>query len=114
MKINVVMLLIAIAISALSAFGFYSGNSNETYRLLITLGSGISLFVTLSGVLAFSSPHGGSANIKIVSAIFFIIILVEQLIFSFVNISLAPYIIVTGILLLLYFLICYAITRALK
>lgn len=114
MKINFVMLIIVLAISALAAFGFYSVNSIENYRLLITFGSSISIFITLSGVLAFSSPHGSSVNIKVVSGVFFIVFLIEQIIFSFININLAPYVIITGILLLVYLIICYGIIKALK
>ena len=113
MKVNVVMLIITFAIAALGAFGFYAGNSNETYRALITIGAGLSMFITLGGLLAFSSPHRGTANIKVTSALFFIALLIEHLVFSFTMVRLAPYVIITGILLLLYVLVCYAITRAL-
>ncbi|GHV33387.1 hypothetical protein AGMMS4952_25200 [Spirochaetia bacterium] len=45
---------------------------------------------------------------------FFIALLVEHIIFSFAGVALTPYVIITGILLLLFVLISYAITRALK
>jgi hypothetical protein len=115
MKINPVLLLIAFGIAALAAFGIYNGYSGETeYRWIITIGSGLTLFITLGGTLAFSSPHGGTANIKIVSVIFFVAFLLEHLIFVFSGVNFTPYVIITGILLLLYILIAYAITRALK
>ena len=114
MKINYVLLIIALLISGLAAFGFYAANSGDTFRTLITIGSGLTLFITLSGALAFSSPNGGTANIKIVSFIFFFVFIVEHLIFGFAGIRLTPYIIINGILILLYILIAYAITRALK
>jgi hypothetical protein len=114
MKFNAVLLIIAFAIAALAAYGFFAGNDGETYRMVIAIGSGVSLFVTLGGVLAISAESGSTANIKVVSALFFITLLVENLIFSFTAIRLAPYIIVTGILLLIYVLIIYAITRTLK
>jgi hypothetical protein len=114
MKINWVLAFISLAIAGLSAFGFYSGNSGESFRLLITVGSGVSFLITLCGLLALSSEHGGTVNIKVTSVLFFIALLVEHLVFSFTAIRLAPYIIITGILLLVYVLICYAITRALK
>ena len=114
MKINPFLALIAFAIAALAAFGFYSANAGEPYRLWIMAGAGISIFITLGSVLALSSPNGGSLNIKVTALLFFIALLVEHLIFSFTAIGLTPYIIITGILLLLFLMILYGITRALK
>ena len=114
MKVNVVMLGIALAIAALAAFGFFSGNSGEAYRWVITIGSGITFFITLGGLLALSSPHGGTANIKAISVVFFIVFLIEHLVFTFAPLRIEPYIIITGIVLLIYILIAYAINRALK
>jgi hypothetical protein len=114
MKVNVVLLLIAFGIAALAAFGFYAGNGGEAYQWVLTIGSGIGLFVTLGGVLALSAANGGSVNIKVISILFFIALLIENLVFSFTAVRLAPYVIITGILLLLYVLVVYGIYRALK
>ncbi|GHT79980.1 hypothetical protein FACS1894130_10290 [Spirochaetia bacterium] len=114
MKVNVVLLLIAFAIAALAAFGFYAGNGDETYRWVITIGFGVGLFVTLGGIFALSSANGGTVNIKVTSVLFFIALLIENLVFSFTAVRLAPYIIITGILLLVYVLVVYGIYRALK
>jgi len=114
MKINTVLLCISAAIAGLAAFGFYTGCSNESYRVLITIGSGLSLFITLGGLLAISSPAGGSTNLKLTSAVFFIALLIEQIIFAVAGVTLTPYIVITGIVLLVYILICYAIIQALK
>ena len=77
MKINWFLFFIALAIAGLAAFGFYSANNNEVYRWLITIGAGLSLFITMGGVLALSSPNGGSLNIKVTSILFFIALLIE-------------------------------------
>jgi hypothetical protein len=112
MKFNPVMLAIALAIAGLAAFGFFAGNSGEPYRWVLTIGAGFSLAVTLCGLLAFSTNGGTSVNIKVTSVLFFIALLIEHLIFSFTAIKLAPYIIITGILILVYVLISYAISKA--
>jgi hypothetical protein len=115
MKVNPILLIIALAIAALAAFGFYSANDGEVYRWLITIGAGLSLFVTLGGFIAFSADGGGgTVNIKVTSVLFFIALLIEHIIFSFTGVAMAPYVIITGILLLLFVLISYAITGALK
>jgi hypothetical protein len=114
MKVNFVMLLIALAIAALAGYGFFAANSDEEFHLLLAAGSALTIFLTLGGLLALSVPDGGSANIKVTSAIFFVVFLVEQLIFGIFGVREAPYIIVTGILLLIFILVNYGIIRALK
>ena len=112
MRINYVMLLIALGIAALSASGFYSSNSGEELRILITVGSGVTFFITLAGVLAITS-QSGTSNIRVISIIFFIVFLIEHIIFS-IFMRMEPYIVITGVLLLLYVLLGYAMNRALK
>jgi hypothetical protein len=115
MKIDPVMLIVSLSISALIAFGFYTANQGEIYLWLITIGSAFLCFITLSGILAVSfDVKGGSGNYKIVSALFFIITLISNIIFNFLNFTLAPYIIINGILFLLFITIEYAIIKALR
>ena len=115
MKINPVMAIAALAISALVAYGFFAWNSGEQYRLLITIGGGIAMFLTLGGMLALGSKDSGTAvNLKVLSLVFFIVLLIEHVIFSFAAVAPAPYIIITGILVLIYIAIAYGIRKALK
>jgi hypothetical protein len=115
MKINPVMLIVSLSLSALIAFGFYTANRGETYLWLITVGSAFLCFITLSGILAVSfDARGGTGNYKIVAALFFIITLISNVIFNFLDFTLAPYIIINGILFLLFIVIEYAIIRALS
>jgi hypothetical protein len=53
-------------------------------------------------------------NIKVASALFFVLLLVEHLIFSFTAVKLTPYVVITGMLLLVYVVVCYGLTKALK
>jgi hypothetical protein len=117
MKINVITLTIAFAVAALAAYGFYAANSAETdIPLANALGGGIALFITLAGTIAVGSKdgNGGTVNIRLASGVFFVLVLIEQIIFCFVSFSLAPYIIVTGILTLVYVLIAYGIGKTLQ
>jgi hypothetical protein len=116
MKINIVTLLIALAVAVLAAYGFYTANSGEEYVMVLTFGAGLTLFVTLAGSIAVGTKggQGSTANVRIVSGIFFPVILIEQIVFSFVPLSLPPYIIVTGVLMLIYLLIVYGIGKALR
>ena len=117
MRVNFVMLLIALAIAALSAYGFYAWNSGETFQLLITIGAGIQIFITFSGIIAVQSTggRGGVGNIRAISIIFLIIAILSNVIFSFISLT-APtsYIIVNGIIFLIYVLVGYGVIKALK
>jgi len=113
MKVNFVMLLIAIAVAALAAFGFYSANKGEDTQLLITIGSGAMLFITFAGTIAVGFGSGGTGNIKVVSVLFFVVSIISNLIFNFFM-AMEPYVIVNGILMLIYILISYSVVRALK
>jgi len=115
MKINFVMLLIAFAIAVLIGFGFYSGNKDETYVWLISMASGIFGFITLSGILAVTfEGRGSTGNVRVISILFFIASLISNFIFTFFSLTFTTYIIVNGILFLIYILIGYGIVRALK
>jgi len=103
---------ISAAIAGFSAFGFFMANEGEAYRFVITIGSGLSFFVTLTGLLAFSLRNGGTANIRVLSGLFFAVFLAIHIIFNFIGISIGPYIAVNGILLMLFVFLCYfLITR---
>jgi hypothetical protein len=114
MKIDPLMLIVSLSVSALIAFGFYTANRGEAYLWLITIGSGFLCFITLSGILAVSfDARGGTGNYRIVSSLFFVIILIGNIIFNFLSFTPAPYIIINGILFLVYFVIEYGIIKAL-
>ena len=116
MKINVVPLIIAVALAALAAYGFYTANSGEPYALALSVAAGLSLCITLAGTIAVGTKdgRGGAANIRVLSGIFFLITLIEQVVFSAIPLSLPPYIIVTGVLMLIYLLAAYGIGKALR
>ena len=114
MKINIVLLIISVVIAGLSAFGIFALNAESDFRILITIGCGLSLFVTLGGLLALSSERPGMANIRALSGVFFAVLLIAHIVFSFTGVSITLYIIFTGIVLALYVLLCYLIRRVIK
>jgi len=117
MKVNPVFILISLAIAALAGYGFFSWNSGEAYQILIVIGAGIIIFVTLSGIIAIQSTdaRGSLGNIRALSIVFFLIGVISNIIFSIISINApAAYIVINGIIFLVYILIAYAISRALK
>lgn len=110
MKVNIVTLLISLGIAALCSYAFFAINSAETdIPLANAIGGGVALFVTLAGTLSvsFESGKGPTLNIRVISSIFFVIMLVQQIIFCFIKFNLPSYIIITGLLVLIYLLIVY-------
>ena len=116
MKIDPIFTIISLCITALIGYGFFMLNSGETTQLLICILTSVMLFVSMTGILAIRSKGEGSVgNIRAISIIFFIIELIVNLIFSFANFQKpTAYIIVNGLILVLFITICYSIYRALN
>jgi hypothetical protein len=112
MKINFIKTVIAICVSGLIAYGFYSFHETDN-KLLLSIGSFVFLSLTLLFTLSisFSLPRT-TTMIRTVSGIFFAIAFVSNLLFSFFNFSTPIYIIINGIAIMAYALIAYSISRA--
>ena len=112
MKINFVQTIIAIAVSALIAYGLYHFHNGEN-QMLLSIGSFVFLSVTLALSISvnFEQPRT-TTNIRVVSGIFFAVALISNLIFNFLSFSEPSYVITNGILILIYVLIAYSINRA--
>lgn len=112
MKINFVQTIIAIAVSALIAYGLYNFHNGEN-QMLLSIGSFVFLSVTLALSIGVNFEQSRTTtNIRVVSGIFFAVALISNLIFNFLGYSQPSYIITNGILLLIYVLIAYSINRA--
>jgi hypothetical protein len=111
MKINFVQTIIAIAVSLLIAYGLYSFHESEN-KILLSVGSFVFLAVTLILTIgsSFELPRT-TTNVRVVSGIFFVIALITNLAFTFLNFSVPNYIIINGILLLVFILITYSINK---
>ena len=112
MKINFVQTIIAIAVSLLIAYGLYSFHESEN-KILLSVGSFVFLAITLIPTIAtsFELPRT-STNVRVISGIFFTVALISNLAFTFLNFSVPSYIIINGILLLIFILIAYSINKA--
>lgn len=112
MKVNYVQTIIAIAVSLLIAYGLYSFHDSENKTLLCS-GSFVFLAATLAMSIgtSFDFPRT-TTNIRVVSGIFFAIALISNLIFTFIFFSVPSYVIINGILLLVFILILYSIYKA--
>ena len=112
MRINIVPTVISIALSLLISFSFYSYYEGDN-RFLLTWGSFILLAATLIMAIGvrFELPRT-TVNVRMTSGIFFTIALASNIIFSFQDFSTPSYIIINGILFLIFILISYSINKA--
>ncbi|MES2487818.1 MAG: hypothetical protein V4581_17960 [Bacteroidota bacterium] len=111
MKINPITTSIAVGISALMAYGFYSFNDNAL-RMLLGIGSFITFALTLFFVLGVRFDfYAQNINTRYASTLFFTAFLVSHLLFSFLTFTQGLYVVVHGILLLLYLLVLYYLAR---
>ncbi|MGE8528707.1 hypothetical protein [Chryseobacterium rhizosphaerae] len=113
MKLDFIKTIIAVAVSSLIAYGFYTLNTGD-YKELLTVGSLIFLMPTLALTVGvtFHLPRTTSL-IKTVSALFFGLAIISNLAFSLIGFKEpALYIIVCGVLFLIYSLITYSVSKA--
>lgn len=111
MKINFVLTLIAISISALFAYALYSISNSENKLLLC--GGGF-IFISITLITTIAAQFNGertTLNIKALSGIFFTIGLISHLVYAFISFSPAVYIIPAGLLVLVYMSLVYSIGK---
>ncbi len=112
MKINFLKSIIAIATSALIAYSFYSFHSSENINLLVF---GSFLFLTITLILSIGAKfeqHRTTVNINIISGIFSFIALASNVSFSFFSFLAPVYLLINGLLFLVFLLIIYSIYQA--
>lgn len=112
MKLDFIKTFISIGVSCLIAYGFYIFNT-DLNKDLLGIGSLILLITTLTLTIgvSFDLPRT-TTLIRTVSIIFFAAALLSNFVFSLVDFAEATYIIVNGILFLIYVLTIYSIERA--
>jgi len=116
MKIKVIPTLISVFISALCAYAIYSFAATDTSKLLIAMGAFVCLSITLIGVIGFSLDNSRKAmNIHITSGVFNAIFFIVAIIYACVNdVNIPSYIIINGLLALVWILVVYGISKALQ
>ncbi len=113
MKFNFLTTIIAILAACLAAFGLYEWCHMANAKMLVACLGGISLCATLVTTLGISLTRTRtSINMKVLSGIFAILFLISNCIFcSLHSFSIAQYIIPNGLLLLIWILVTYSISK---
>lgn len=114
MKLDIVKTIIAMAASALIAYGMYTWCVSDK-EVILSVSSFVEIAILLTAALGLKVDYLRSmANIKIVSWIFFIVVLIMNIIFSRNDFSTPAFIISNGCTILLFVLIVYSLIKANK
>ncbi len=85
----------------------------EGKELLLAIGGGTCLFLPLATCLGVRfEPSRTSANVAVIGAVFFVAMVISNALFAYSHFATHTYVIVNGILLLMFLLIEYWIVKA--
>jgi hypothetical protein len=111
MKLHPVNLMIAVAVSALVAYGFWS--IDGPLKAFVAVGSFVFLVGTLAPAIGIDYALARRAvNLKIVCGAFFFLGVAINVLFSFLSLSQVAYILVSAIAFLVYMALANAIYSA--
>lgn len=113
MKINSIPTIIALAISALIGYALYALCKTEGQELLLGIGGGIATFIPLATALGVRFEQSRtSGNIAALGGAFTFIMLICCFVYAFVQFTPPAFIIVAGLLVLIFIIIAYGIAKA--
>lgn len=108
LKINVVPTILAVALAALAAYAFYSYTNCDAYRWVVAVGSGLMLAGSLFGLMGFTKGAERTLVLmRVISLVFFIVMLISNIVFCSIEFKLPAYIIVNGAISITYVLSVY-------
>ena len=113
MKLQPVLTIFSVAISVLLGYVVYSaGSEDNANMLLLSILSGISIFLILFSGTGLKFKANSDASIKILSVIFAVISFAASLVMSFTAAGQATVIIVSSAVILTYLLIFYLLPKS--
>ncbi|MBP3353556.1 MAG: hypothetical protein IJ341_00140 [Bacteroidales bacterium] len=113
MKVDLLRTIIAIAIGVILAYACYEICNVDDVKWVITIGSFITLTIPLTLAMGICAEKERSLiMLSIVSWITFIVEIITNSCFVFADFSIPVYIIINGLILLIYLLIYNSIYRA--
>jgi hypothetical protein len=112
MKINPFLTVLSLILAALIAYALYYYCRAEEIRWLLTFGGGVSIFLAWASTLAVSlEDKRRNVNFKVFNGLFAVIITAVQVVFTFHAVTTPVYLLWTGIILILWLIIAYAIAK---
>lgn len=114
MKISVIGAVVALLLSGLLAYGCYAMCDTADLQNLITIGAAVQFLCYTLGMFAFRAGDGDGRTTTVVrtfSAVMFVVSIISNFIFACVDFNIPLYIIINGILLILYLYIATGMAR---
>jgi hypothetical protein len=112
MKINPFLTIISLLLAVLVSYALYSYCQSEELRWMITLLGGVSIFLTWAGTLAVSLPEKGrNVNFKVLGGVCAVLMTALQIFFTFSATTLQTYLLITGVILIIWLVIAYSIAK---
>ena len=105
MKVSYFYLLLSfIAMAIIGYWAFYIANSNNDHNdVIVGIGTAISVMLTLGSGLGFSLEDSRlNVNMKVLSIVAFIVLVVVNFCYAGLGVSMPYYVIVVGLLLIIF------------
>lgn len=113
MKLKIIPSILALAIGMLLGFGVYTVAGSDPNAALGFAGSAISFFVALLFTMGIGYDDGRlGVSLQILGGITLVVMLISHFAFAIFGISQNAYIIVNGIILLLFLAIFYGLYKS--
>lgn len=112
MKANIFLILISIVLATLVGYLAYNVASGDENDMICGISSGICFATTLIPTIGIQYESGRlGTNIRMFSALFFIVFAISHFSYAGFGVKMPYYIIVNGIMLMIYLAIFYKIQR---
>lgn len=114
MKLNLIPCILVLAVSLLIAFGFYSWCRCEENNILVAVFGGVSIMLALGATFgATFQDSRKSVNVNVLSGLNACALLVSNIVFCCISsFSVAAYVIVNGILFVMWLAMVYGVVKA--
>ena len=108
MKTNIFLTIISILLASLIGYLAFSITEGKDNDILCGIGTSLCLFTTLMPAIGLQYEDGRlGTNIKVFSSLFFMIFLISNFCFAGFGVNMPLYIIVNGIMVIIYLAIVY-------
>lgn len=112
MKLKIFPTIISVCITVLLTYLLNVVCKDQSLLWIITFGGGITLFIPILVLLGlYIDEPRINANIKVLSAIFVLVITVNDFLFAHLCHKHSSFIVVTGLIILIYLLLLYHIAK---
>lgn len=115
MKINIFLSLIAVLLSLLVGYLAYDIAEGDNNSVLCGIFSSVCFIATMTPMIGFCYDNARlGVNMRVLSLLFFVSFVVSHLSFASFGVKMPYYIIVNGLLLLIFMAILYKLSRVQK